>query len=410
MRKRLLVLFVLAAVVLGVVASVVRAQVEDWPLANAGSNYTVFEGEWLMVDAGGSHGMYDQEPNRYTWDLDHDGAYETDGFSVWFDASGRDGSASQVVGLEVCYEMACDADAATIDILNVPPQVDAGSNATIYSGQTFTVNSIFTDPGVNDTHTAMINLDNAAGTVAGSIFESGGSGIVTATGHYSILRVRNISVCVNDDDGGTTCDTLTLNVVPVPVSIDIKPYYSTNTVNPQSESTLKVAILGSATLDADDINPDTVTLAGAVALYWSPYYEDVNYDGRDDLVVRVNPPEMVISKTAVQATLTAQLYNGDSLQGTDMIDLVPPPAPTMWTSVYPTFDWNPVNGGICYQIQLDNDADFSSVEQLSTIVEGTQYNAFPLYSGSYYWRVRVGGLCINVIQSGWSATRTFTVP
>ncbi len=404
MRKRLLVAFVLILVV-----SNVGAQVEDWPLANAGGYYTVLEGDWLIVDASGSHGMYDQDPNRYVWDLDNNGEFETEGFSASFDASGRDGTESQVVGLEVCYEMACDSDVATIDILNVAPVVDAGSNATIYSGQTFSLASIFSDQGVGDSHTATVNYDNTNGNVSASVFQDGGAGIVTGQNTYYTPRVRNVRVCVSDDDGGTGCDSLQVNVMPVPVQIDIKPYYNYNTFNLEWEDPLGVVLLSSATFDATGVNPYTVSLEGAPRIYHD--YYDYNTDGRTDLVVLVWIDEMQITRNATQATAKGETYSGVHIEGTDAISIVPPRAPTPdWSSQYPTLRWGAVNGGVCYQVQIDNDADFSSPAQISTIVEGTEYNTFPLYSGHYYWRVRVGGLCINVIQGGWSVDREFDVP
>lgn len=193
--------------------------------------------------------------------------------------------------------------------------------------------------------------------------------------------------------------------------MDIRPYSGANSFNLESDDALEVAILSGDGFDATMVNPNTVTLANAHALY-SPaaYWEDVNDDGWHDLVVSVWISDMEIVRTATEATLSGITYAGVHFTATDSINIVPPRAPTPgWWSEYPTFNWSPVNGGVCYQIQIDNDPEFGSPEQVSTIVEGTQYNAFPLADGLYYWRVRVGGQCVNVIQSGWSATRTFTV-
>jgi hypothetical protein len=411
----MLILCALAVFALILLVSAVTAQEEepvtDWPEANAGGNYSVEEGDWVMVDASGSHGMYEFEPNGYRWDLDNDGTFETEGFSAWFDASGRDGAGNQVVGLEVCYEMACDTDVATVSILNVAPQLDAGSNATVYSGQTFSLSGIFTDPGVNDLHSATVNYDNGNGNVGASIFEGGGAGLVTGQNTYFTPRLRNVSVCISDDDGASSCDTLQVNVLPVTVPIDIKPFYNSNTVNLQSDDHIKVAILAGGTIDIDDINPYTITLASAPMHSWSLYYDDVNNDNLDDMIVRVDMDEMTVTQTAVQATMNARTYGGIYLAGTDVIDLVPPPAPTpSLASSYPYFYWSAVNGGVCYQVEIDHTNDFSSPEQIATNVEGYYYSADALPSGNYYWRVRVGGVCVNVVQSGWSAPRAFTVP
>lgn len=409
--------WLIAAFLLILSAIVTVALAQDWPFANAGGNYRVFEGDWVMLDSSGSSGMNGVEPTSYAWDMNNDGVFELPGSSVMFDASGRDGTANQIVRLEVCVTdaeeaSACDTDVASIDILNAPPTVNAGADVTVLSGTTFSLQAIFDDPGASDTHTATVNYDNGMGFVAGSVFENAGDGIVSSPHTFYQPTMRNVQVCVADDDGGNACDTLKLQVNPLPVGLDIRPYYFPNTFNLDEADTLRLAILSSSTFDATTVNPNTVTLAGApLSPSYSPYTEDVNGDGRLDLRMRVWKPDMVIEENAFQATVSGKTYAGVYFTGSDSIDLVPLRAPTSSTgAVYPVFTWGSVPGAVCYQIEIDNDHDFGSVDQISTIVDGTVYNAFPLLSGQYYWRVRVGGECIYVVQSGWSATRTVTVP
>lgn len=76
---------------------------------------------------------------------------------------------------------------------------------------------------------------------------------------------------------------------------------------------------------------------------------------------------------------------------------------------YPAFTWSSVAGAECYQIQIDNNADFSSPIQEATVVGATQYNADPLADGQYYWRVRVGGNCLGVISNAWGRSCAFAV-
>jgi hypothetical protein len=76
---------------------------------------------------------------------------------------------------------------------------------------------------------------------------------------------------------------------------------------------------------------------------------------------------------------------------------------------YPTFTWRSVAGADCYQIQIDDNADFSSPIQDATVVGAVRYNADPLTKGQYHWRVRAGGTCVDVIASDWSESREFSV-
>jgi hypothetical protein len=60
----------------------------------------------------------------------------------------------------------------------------------------------------------------------------------------------------------------------VEVAVDVKPSSCANPFNPTSKGTVPVAVLGTATLDVNTVDPTTVKLADVVApLRWS--YEDV---------------------------------------------------------------------------------------------------------------------------------------
>jgi hypothetical protein len=414
MRKKIFYLLLPAAAAAALlVAASVLAQ-DEWPYAEAGGTYQVYEGDWVMLDASGSYGVNGVEPT-YAWDLNNDGEFDTEGFSVWFDASARDGAASQVVNLQACvpideFENMCYTDLATVDILNATPQVDAGADVTLYSGQTFSLNGIFTDAGVSDSHIATVDYGNNSGTVSAGVIEDGGAGLVTGSRTYYAPSVRTVQVCVQDDDGGTGCDTLNVTVQPISVTIDIRPYFYPNTVNLQDTSgTLKAAVLTTDTFDASYVNAGTVYIAGApIYVAW---WEDINDDGRQDFVAKAYISQVNLNGSTTTAGVSGVTNGGRHFLGIDTIDIVPPPAPTTnVSSTYPTLYWSAINGAVCYQVEIDNNSDFSSPEQVATNVEGYYYNVDPLPSGTYYWRVRVGGVCVGVLQSGWSASRTFTVP
>jgi hypothetical protein len=88
-----------------------------------------------------------------------------------------------------------------------------------------------------------------------------------------------------------------------------------------------VAIFGSAVLDARTINPLTVTLAGAgVQLRGQGVpmasYQDVNGDGRHDLVVHVITAALNLSPADTLAVLTGRTFSGAWIRGADAIRVV----------------------------------------------------------------------------------------
>lgn len=87
-----------------------------------------------------------------------------------------------------------------------------------------------------------------------------------------------------------------------------------------------MAILGSATFNAADVNPATVTLEGAEVRPQGKsgnygLLEDVNDDGYLDLVVHV--VEFSVDSGATTATLIGELFDGTPIRGTDDICIVP---------------------------------------------------------------------------------------
>jgi hypothetical protein len=115
----------------------------------------------------------------------------------------------------------------------------------------------------------------------------------------------------------------------LPVQIDIKPGSYPNAINLSSAGVVPVAILSSSTFDATQVNPATVTLAGAgVKLIgkgdrYSCGREDVNGDGLIDLVCHVTTAQFFIEVGQSVAVLEAQTFSGRSIRGEDSIQIVP---------------------------------------------------------------------------------------
>jgi hypothetical protein len=112
-----------------------------------------------------------------------------------------------------------------------------------------------------------------------------------------------------------------------PIGIDIKPGDTENTVNLGSNGNVPVAILSSATFDAATIDPVSITLENAAVRLRGngtamATLQDVNGDGRSDLVVHVLTQALTLSDGDTQATLRARTFSGEAVRGTDTVRIV----------------------------------------------------------------------------------------
>ena len=82
------------------------------------------------------------------------------------------------------------------------------------------------------------------------------------------------------------------------------------------------------------------------------------------------------------------------------------PGGAFTTDSTPELSWNPVSGGVTYQVQISFLATFSSLIQDLTS-GGTFVIADPLPDGKYFWRVRAKNA--DSYPGIWSAVRYFTV-
>jgi len=128
-------------------------------------------------------------------------------------------------------------------------------------------------------------------------------------------------------DGGVMRTVETTFLVKT-VAIDIKPGAYPNTINLGSGGTVPVAILSSETFDATTVDPLTVTLSGAnVRLKGKgtpmSSFEDINKDGRLDLLVHVETEALELTDTSTEAVLEGKTFSGRRIKGTDTVKVVP---------------------------------------------------------------------------------------
>jgi hypothetical protein len=121
--------------------------------------------------------------------------------------------------------------------MNLPPAVDAGPDATVDEGSTFTSSGSFTDPdgAGGQTYSATVDYGDGSGTQPLPL----GAGHTFALSHrYTENGTDNVTVTVTDNSGATGTDTAAVTVNDAPIAIS------------------------GASLDATEANPTgTVTVA-----------------------------------------------------------------------------------------------------------------------------------------------------
>ena len=113
----------------------------------------------------------------------------------------------------------------------------------------------------------------------------------------------------------------------IEVNIDIKPGSDPNSINLKSKGSVPVVILGSEDFDAGQVDPATITLAGASVTVkkngsLQASIEDINEDGFSDLLVHVNTSELLLSAADLEAVLEGETFSGDLITGIDSVKII----------------------------------------------------------------------------------------
>jgi hypothetical protein len=154
----------------------------------------------------------------------------------------------------------------------------------------------------------------------GGIGADPANGDLTLNGDMDDVRIYNRAL--SDSDIKEFCG-------PITVTIDIKPGSDIKSINLGSAGVVPVAILSSSTFDATQVNPATVSLAGAkVKLIgkgdkYSCSAQDVNGDGLFDLLCHVVTAQFMIEPGDSIAVLEANTFDGQAIRGQNSIRIVP---------------------------------------------------------------------------------------
>ena len=116
---------------------------------------------------------------------------------------------------------------------------------------------------------------------------------------------------------------------PTAIVIDIKPGTDPNPINQGSNALVPVAILSSPEFDATQVDPTSVSLAGATVAVSGKgkskaHEEDVNGDGLVDLVVQVETTGLDDLGVGGTVKLTGTTFGGEDIVGYDDVIIVPP--------------------------------------------------------------------------------------
>jgi len=112
----------------------------------------------------------------------------------------------------------------------------------------------------------------------------------------------------------------------VKIDIDVKPGGNPNNINMESKGVVPVAILTKDGIDADTVDPATVTFAAAKPVRWTK--EDVDGDGDLDLLFHFKTQELEFTEESIEATQFDATLEGETtdkrkIVGTDEVRIVP---------------------------------------------------------------------------------------
>ncbi len=104
----------------------------------------------------------------------------------------------------------------------------------------------------------------------------------------------------------------------IKVEIDVTPDIANNVIRVRPWVKVEVAILTTLEFDTAHVDAETVVIAGAPAMF--PVFQDVDFDGDQDLVLLFAADEMdELDRDSTKATLTGETIYGVQIEGTDKV-------------------------------------------------------------------------------------------
>jgi Ca2+-binding RTX toxin-like protein len=193
--------------------------INDEPVVTAGADKSTVEGAAVEV-SGSATDVDGPFPLSYHWEVvegpdvadDAGGTFADENSATTQFTPTQDGV--YTLQLEACDgEVLCnlevDDDTVDVTVANVAPTVTLPADRTVAAGVSTSVAVTFTDPGSDDTHTAVIDWGDGS---ADTTIDPAVSGF-TRSHTFTTTGVHTVQACVSDDDD-TVCDTMTITVGP----------------------------------------------------------------------------------------------------------------------------------------------------------------------------------------------------
>jgi hypothetical protein len=168
---------------------------------------------------------------------------------------------------------------------------------------------------------------------------SHGKTFMTVLTLVGMVTSLNWPAVVQAGGGGELCiiGQVCSGVEPITVEIEIKPGEDLPSINPRSNGKLPVTVLSTETFDATTVVPETVVLVpfdatvgflvcnldspcGADPVNWT--LEDVNGDGRPDLLLHFRTQDIGIQCGDTTASISGVTSGGLPIIGTDTFQTV----------------------------------------------------------------------------------------
>ena len=264
-----------------------------------------------------------------------------------------------------------------------------------------------TDPDAGDTHVysftcAVPGTDDASFQINGNALQT------NAVFDYEVKTSFSICIRTTDDKGGTFDKSFSVNILDVPglellapangaASPTLRPLFDWSDF--ASAKGYQIQISKSANFNTTLVN---TTVNGQTN---SQYATAKDLPANALLYWRVRAKLSATKYSPWSSIFTINMPNPPSVP-----NLIAPASNALVTSLTPALDWSdssvPVGTTFAhYQVQIDDNADFSSLIQDTTSNSSTMVAGPLSLNTKYYWRVRAWNT--NGQFSAWSAARSF---
>lgn len=171
------------------------------------------------------------------------------------------------------------------------------------------------------------HANGLGGTPAWTPIAASGTAPTPRTYHWTAFDAatqRLILVGGRNTEVPPTSNRVWVLVFQREVAIDIKPGSFPNSINPGSRGVIPVAILSDGTFDATTVQPATVRFGptGTEAAAVHSALEDVDHDGKLDLILHFRTQATGIACGTTSGSLTGTTIGGQAIHGSDSIRTV----------------------------------------------------------------------------------------